>query len=103
MLACTESNFSNFRFEYLRKKEFLRKIILACLLYQGPRWVRLKKKNRGRKSRDTAPLSRSKICSVDRNDGMPEDPNEGMPVDPNELMPEDSKERLLEDAHEGNA
>ena len=31
MLACAESNFSNFKFEYLRENEFLRKSILACL------------------------------------------------------------------------
>ena len=31
MLACAESNFSNFKFEYLRENEFLRKTILACL------------------------------------------------------------------------
>ena len=31
MLACAESNFSNFKFEYLRENEFLRKAILACL------------------------------------------------------------------------
>ena len=31
MLACAESNFSNFKFEYLRENDFLRKTILACL------------------------------------------------------------------------
>ena len=31
MLACGESNFPNFKFEYLRENEFLRKTILACL------------------------------------------------------------------------
>ena len=31
MLACADSNFSNFKFEYLRKNKFLRKTILACL------------------------------------------------------------------------
>ena len=31
MLACAESNFPNFKFEYLRENEFLRKTILACL------------------------------------------------------------------------
>ena len=30
MLACEESNFSNFKLEYLRENEFLRKTILAC-------------------------------------------------------------------------
>ena len=30
MLAYAESNFSNFKFEYLRENEFLRKTILAC-------------------------------------------------------------------------
>ena len=31
MLACAESNFLNFKFNYLRENEFLRKNILACL------------------------------------------------------------------------
>ena len=31
MLACAESNFWNFTFEYLRENELLRKTILACL------------------------------------------------------------------------
>ena len=31
MLACPESNFSKFKFEYLRKNEILRKTILAYL------------------------------------------------------------------------
>ena len=33
MLACAESNFSNFKFEYLRRNDFFRKTILACLLW----------------------------------------------------------------------
>ena len=55
MLACTESNFSNFKFEYLRENKFLRKTILACL--SGAQMGLIHEKNRGRKSRDTAPLS----------------------------------------------
>ena len=31
VLACAESNFSNFKFEYLRENKFLRKTILVCL------------------------------------------------------------------------
>ena len=31
VLVCAESNFSNFKFEYLHKNEFLRKTILAYL------------------------------------------------------------------------
>ena len=54
MLACAESNFSNFKFEYLCKNEFLRKTILACL--SGAQLGSIHEKNRGRKSRDTAPL-----------------------------------------------
>ena len=53
MLAC-ESNFSNFKFEYLPESEFLRKTILACL--SGAQMGPIHEKNRGRKSRDTAPL-----------------------------------------------
>ena len=55
MLACAESNFSKFKFVpvYLRENEFLRKTIV----YQGTRWFRLMEKNRGKKSRDIAPLS----------------------------------------------
>ena len=56
MLACAESNFSNFKFEYLRKNEFLRKTILACL--SGDQMGLINEKNRGKKSRDTAPLRR---------------------------------------------
>ena len=54
MLACAESNFSNFKIEYLRENEFLRKTILACL--SGAQMGSIHEKNRGRKSRDTAPL-----------------------------------------------
>ena len=54
MLACAESNFLNFKFEYLRKNEFLRKTILACL--SGDQMGSINEKNRGQKSRDTAPL-----------------------------------------------
>ena len=32
MLACAESNFFNFKFEYLRENKFLRQTILAYLL-----------------------------------------------------------------------
>ena len=31
MLAWVESNFPNFKFEYLRENKFLRKTFLACL------------------------------------------------------------------------
>ena len=31
MLACAESNFSNFKFEYLRENDFLIKTLFACL------------------------------------------------------------------------
>ena len=55
MLACVESNFSNFKFEYLRENEFLRKTILACL--SGAQMGLINEKNRVQKSRDTAPLS----------------------------------------------
>ena len=55
MLACAELNFSNFKFEYLRENEFLRKTILACL--SGAQMGSIPEKNRSRKSRDTAPLS----------------------------------------------
>ena len=56
MLACAESNFSNFKFEYLCENEFLRKTILACL--SGAQMGSIhEKKNRGRKSRDTALLT----------------------------------------------
>ena len=51
MLGCEESNFSNF----LRENEFLRKTILACL--SGDQMGLKMKKNRGQKSRDTAPLT----------------------------------------------
>ena len=54
MLACAESNFSNFKFEYLCKNEFLRKTILACL--SGAQMGLINEKNGVRKSRDTAPL-----------------------------------------------
>ena len=54
MLACAESNFLNFKFEYLRENEFLRKTILACL--SGDQMGSINEKNRGQKSRDTAPL-----------------------------------------------
>ena len=66
VLACAESNVSNFKFEYLREKEFLRKTILACL--SGAPMGLIHEKKRGRKSRDTAPLKNtnlyfSKFCS----------------------------------------
>ena len=55
MLACTKSNFSNFKFKYryLRKNELLRKTNLACL--SGAQMCSINEKNRGRKSRDIAP------------------------------------------------
>ena len=55
MLACGESNFPNFKFEYLRKNEFLRKTVLACL--SGAQMGSIYEKNWGRKSRDTATFS----------------------------------------------
>ena len=55
MLACAESNFSNFKFEYLRENKFLRKTILAC--FSGAQMGLINEKNWVRKSRDTAPLS----------------------------------------------
>ena len=54
MLACLESNFLNFKFKYFRENEFLRKTILACI--SGTQMGSIHEKNRGRKSRDTAPL-----------------------------------------------
>ena len=45
---------TNFKFEYLRENEFFRKYILACL--SGAQMGSIHEKNRGRKSRDTAPL-----------------------------------------------
>ena len=55
MLACAESNLSKFKFEYLHENEFLRKTILACL--SGDHMCSIIEKNRGQKSRNTAPLS----------------------------------------------
>ena len=52
MLA--ESNFLNFKFEYFRENEFLRKTIWACLL--GDQMGSINEKSRGKKSRETAPL-----------------------------------------------
>ena len=54
VLACAESNFSKFKFEYLCENEFLRKTIVAK---QGDQMGSINEKNRGKKSRDTAPLS----------------------------------------------
>ena len=62
MLACGESNFSNFKFEYLREKEFLGKTILACLSWDQMGLIT--EKNRGQKSRDTAPLSKSTVWQL---------------------------------------
>ena len=56
MLACAESNFLKFKLEYLCENEFLRKTILACL--SGAQMGSINK-NRGRKSRDSAPLKKS--------------------------------------------
>ena len=47
--------FYYFKFRYLCKNEFLRKTILACL--SGDQMGSINEKNRGQKSRDTAPLS----------------------------------------------
>ena len=47
-------HFSNFKFEYLRENEFLRKGILACL--SGAQMSSIHEKNRDLKSRDTASL-----------------------------------------------
>ena len=58
MLASAESNFSNFKFEYLRENEFKKKTISACL--SGAQMGSIHEKNRGRKSRDTGPLTKSK-------------------------------------------
>ena len=58
MLACKESNFSNF----LRENEFLRKTILPCL--SGEQAGSINEKNRGRKSRDTAPLSTPNVIKL---------------------------------------
>ena len=44
-----------FKFEYLRENEFLRKIIFACL--SGTQMGSINEKNRGRTSRDTASFS----------------------------------------------
>ena len=67
MLACAELIFSNFKFEYLRENEFLRKTILACL--SGAQMGSIHEKNRGKKSRDTAPLNtrKWKTKTVDSN------------------------------------
>ena len=46
VLVCTESNFFNFKLEYLRENEFL----------SGAQMGWIHEKNRGRKSRDTAPF-----------------------------------------------
>ena len=56
VLACAELNVSNFICEYLRENEFLRKIILACL--SKAQMGSIHEKNRGQKSRETAPLAR---------------------------------------------
>ena len=60
MLACAESNFSNFTFEYLREKEFLRKTSLVCLT--GAQMGSIHEKNRGQQSRDTTPLRFVNYC-----------------------------------------
>ena len=56
MLACAESNFSNFNIDYLRENKFLRKTILTSL--SGAQMGSIMKKNIGQKSRDTAPLKK---------------------------------------------
>ena len=66
VLACVESNFSYFQFEYLRENEFLTKTILACL--SGAQMGSINEKNRGWKYRDTAPLNEihpTYVCMVD--------------------------------------
>ena len=68
MLACAESNFSNFKFEYLRENEFLRKTILACL--SGAQMGSIHEKNRGRKSRDTAPLRKQPRVSKPQEESL---------------------------------
>ena len=55
-VSLRESYFLNFKFEYLCENEFLRKTILACL--SGAQMGSIHEKNRGRKSRDNAPLSK---------------------------------------------
>ena len=62
MLACAESNFLKFKFEYLRENEFLRKTILACL--SGDQKGSINEKNRGQKSHDTAPETKQKRSFV---------------------------------------
>ena len=55
MLACGESNFSNYKFEYLRENDFLRETILTCLSGAKLGWINEIKKML-KKSRDTATL-----------------------------------------------
>ena len=50
------------KFEYLRENEFLRKTILACL--SGAQMGSIHEKNRGQKSRDTAPLTAVKASQL---------------------------------------
>ena len=67
MLAFAESNFPNFKFEYLRENEFLRKTILACLSGAQMGLIN-EKKNRVRKSRDTAPLNNNTFTTTAESD-----------------------------------
>ena len=39
LLSCEESNFSNYKFEYIRKNEFLRETFLTCLLGVQKGWI----------------------------------------------------------------
>ena len=57
MLACTELNFMNFKFKYLRENEFLRKTILAYLSEAQMGSIHEKKIEKKSKSHDTAPLT----------------------------------------------
>ena len=54
VLACLESNFSNFKIEYLRENKFFRKTILAYL--SGAQKASIHEIKNHQKSRDTAPL-----------------------------------------------
>ena len=61
MFVCRESNFPNFKFEFLRENEYLRKTNLACL--SGAQMDSIHEKNSGRKSCDTAPLRDEKMLN----------------------------------------
>ena len=80
MLACAESNFSNFKFEYLCKNKFLRKAKLACL--SGDQMGLIIKKNIGKKSLDTAPLKTNKKSDQFKIDGYESRSRSEWPVMP---------------------